>query len=106
MYYIYFSYSLSALCQQCHYVSSGRYGDPLNPWGDLMAVAEAWCVIASHPLNGWIWFGKGLRGYDNWQRSAASDYKQNGHENMAIPLKSVAATTPKSGAEEKLLGLI
>ena len=61
------------------------------------------CVFASHPLNGWIWFGEGLRGYDNWQRSAASDYKQNGHENMAIPLKSVAATTPKSGAEEKLL---
>ena len=63
-------------------------------------------VIASHPLNGWIWFGKGLRGYDNWQRSAASDFKQNGHEEMAIPLKSVAATTPKSGAEEKLLRLI
>ena len=60
-------------------------------------------VIASHPLNGWIWFGEGLRGYDNWQRSAASDFKQNGHENMASPLKLVAATTPKSGAEEKLL---
>ena len=63
-------------------------------------------LFASHPLNGWIWFGEGLRGYDNWQRSAASDYKQNGHENMAIPLKSVAATTPKSRAEEKLLRLI
>ena len=24
----------------------GRYGDPLNPWGDLMSVAEAWCVSA------------------------------------------------------------
>jgi len=22
----------------------GRYGDALNPWGDIMAVAEAWCV--------------------------------------------------------------
>ena len=22
----------------------GRYGDPLNPWGDIMSVAEAWCV--------------------------------------------------------------
>ena len=22
----------------------GRYGDSLNPWGDIMAVAEAWCV--------------------------------------------------------------
>ena len=26
------------------YATPGRYGDPLNPWGDLMAVAEAWCV--------------------------------------------------------------
>ena len=62
--------------------------------------------FASHPLNGWIWFGEGLRGYDNWQRCAASDFKQNEHGEMAIPLKSVAATTPKSGAEEKLLRLI
>jgi len=22
----------------------GRYGDPVNPWGDIMAVAETWCV--------------------------------------------------------------
>ena len=22
----------------------GRYGDPFNPWGDIIAVAEAWCV--------------------------------------------------------------
>lgn len=22
----------------------GRYGDPLNPWGDIMSTAEAWCV--------------------------------------------------------------
>ena len=22
----------------------GRYGDPLNPWGDIMTVAEAFCV--------------------------------------------------------------
>ena len=22
----------------------GRYGDSVNPWGDIMAVAEAWCV--------------------------------------------------------------
>ena len=63
-------------------------------------------VIASHPLNGWIWFGEGLRGYDNWQRSAASDFKQNEHGETVIPLKSGAATTPKSKAEEKLLRLI
>jgi len=24
----------------------GRYGDPLNPWGDILAVAEAWCVTS------------------------------------------------------------
>ncbi len=24
--------------------NTGRYGDSLNPWGDIMAVAEAWCV--------------------------------------------------------------
>lgn len=22
----------------------GRYGDPLNPWGDILTIAEAWCV--------------------------------------------------------------
>jgi hypothetical protein len=22
----------------------GRYNDPFNPWGDLMAVARAWCL--------------------------------------------------------------
>jgi hypothetical protein len=22
----------------------GRYGDALNPWGDIIAVAKAWCV--------------------------------------------------------------
>jgi hypothetical protein len=22
----------------------GRYGDSLNPWGDILAVARAWCV--------------------------------------------------------------
>ena len=22
----------------------GRYGDSLNPWGDIMTVAQAWCV--------------------------------------------------------------
>merc|ERR1711997_933070 len=23
----------------------GRYGDNLNPWGDLIAMARAWCVL-------------------------------------------------------------
>lgn len=22
----------------------GRYGDALNPWGDLIAMAKAWCI--------------------------------------------------------------
>ena len=22
----------------------GRYGDALNPWGDILTVARAWCV--------------------------------------------------------------
>ena len=22
----------------------GRYGDPLNPWADLIAMAKAWCL--------------------------------------------------------------
>ena len=22
----------------------GRYGDTMNPWGDIMAIAEAWCA--------------------------------------------------------------
>ena len=23
---------------------SGRYGDPLNPWGDIITIAQAWCA--------------------------------------------------------------
>ena len=42
----------------------------------------------------------------NWQRCAASDFKQNEHGETVIPLKSGAATTPESKAEEKLLRLI
>ena len=26
----------------------GRYSDGLNPWGDILAVARAWCVSAAH----------------------------------------------------------
>ena len=26
----------------------GRYGDGLNPWGDILALARAWCVSAAH----------------------------------------------------------
>ena len=24
----------------------GRYGDALNPWGDILAIAESWCVTS------------------------------------------------------------
>lgn len=29
------------------YSGLGRYGDALNPWGDLIAIARAWCVAAT-----------------------------------------------------------
>lgn len=25
-----------------------RYGDALNPWGDILAIARAWCVAKRH----------------------------------------------------------
>ena len=32
----------------------GRYGDALNPWGDILAIARAWCVTKP---KAWIWMG-------------------------------------------------
>lgn len=32
----------------------GRYGDALNPWGDLLAMARAWCVTKP---GGWLYAG-------------------------------------------------
>ena len=26
------------------HLNSGRYGDALNPWGDIITIARAWCV--------------------------------------------------------------
>jgi hypothetical protein len=26
-------------------LTTGRYGDQLNPWGDLITMAKAWCSI-------------------------------------------------------------
>ena len=31
--------------QHNHFLHYSRYGDALNPWGDLIAMARAWCVI-------------------------------------------------------------
>ena len=28
-----------------HSFTKSRYGDSLNPWGDLIAMARAWCVL-------------------------------------------------------------
>ena len=27
-----------------YHLSKGRYGDSLNPWGDIITIAQAWCV--------------------------------------------------------------
>ena len=27
----------------------GRYGDSLNPWGDLITMAKAWCLTKAKP---------------------------------------------------------
>jgi hypothetical protein len=32
----------------------GRYGDALNPWGDILAIARAWCVTKPH---GFLYLG-------------------------------------------------
>ena len=29
----------------------GRYGDAFNPWGDILAVARAWCVTKNEPTS-------------------------------------------------------
>lgn len=26
----------------------GRYGDQLNPWGDIITMAKAWCILKPH----------------------------------------------------------
>ena len=43
---------LHLLCFICYALSSMLYlyGDALNPWGDIMAVAEAWCVCSKYAV--------------------------------------------------------
>ena len=36
--------------QQVADVVTGRYGDALNPWGDILSVAEAWCVSSDSAM--------------------------------------------------------
>jgi len=46
----------------------GRYGDALNPWGDILAVARAWCVTK---VDGFLYLGiptgKDMV-FSNWHR--------------------------------------
>ena len=35
---------LKYVCESFFSSGLGRYGDALNPWGDLQAIARAWCV--------------------------------------------------------------
>jgi len=32
----------------------GRYGDTLNPWGDIQAVAKAWCITTAAVTCSWV----------------------------------------------------
>ena len=43
--------------------TAGRYGDPLNPWGDIITIAQAWCASTpevSLALPWWIEGGEKL----------------------------------------------
>ena len=33
-----------AILALCLILFLGRYGDPLNPWGDVITIAQAWCA--------------------------------------------------------------
>ncbi len=46
----------------------GRYGDALNPWGDLLAVARAWCIAKPKAFM-WVGVPTGQdRVFYNWHR--------------------------------------
>jgi hypothetical protein len=44
----------STIQQSLEHSGLGRYGDALNPWGDLLALARAWCVTKP---GGWLYLG-------------------------------------------------
>ena len=33
-----------------HYVYLKRYGDAINPWGDLITMAKTWCIVKTDGL--------------------------------------------------------
>ena len=46
----------------------GRYGDALNPWGDVLAVARAWCIAKPEAFM-WVGVPTGTdRVFYNWHR--------------------------------------
>lgn len=46
----------------------GRYGDALNPWGDILAIARAWCIAKPKAFM-WIAVPTGTdRVFYNWHR--------------------------------------
>lgn len=67
----------------------GRYGDALNPWGDIMNVARAWCVtkqggtmtlgVSSAPQGGdRVWFNAGrIYGPERWPYMATNWARMN-----------------------------
>jgi hypothetical protein len=60
----------------------GRYGDTLNPWGDLQAVAKAWCItktggsmfmgVPSGPKDVVIWNAHRIYGPSRWPHLMAN----------------------------------
>ena len=39
-----YNHHINTCCVPTFYFITGRYGDALNPWGDILAAARAWCV--------------------------------------------------------------
>merc|ERR1712187_872090 len=82
----------------------GRYGDALNPWGDILAVARAWCVTKP---GGFMWLGVPI-GRDlvlyNWHRMYGKYRWSLLMTNWKM--KVSGGTRPEMSMEEKLqLGL-
>lgn len=62
----------------------GRYGDPLNPWADMEAAAQVWCLLregglfflglpgSDHPVGELHFNGRRSYGEGRWQQMAAN----------------------------------
>ena len=49
----------------------GRYGDQLNPWGDIMAIGQAWCISKPGAL---MLLGMPVTGQDRIDWNAQREY--------------------------------